>query len=388
MPKAKAITSLAGLIDTDMDEDTQISEVGAMPTPDSNQENAAPAKKSRAKRKGVVQKVTKAKAPAQRASGAAPAVKKPASKKPRAKKAPLQEHKNQDIGNDTEEVDESNGQAQDELDDIESIVSVDEPVILRMQATKRQNTKANVAPKAKSVAQQVKATEKDGEFEYTPTAVRQNKPATKSSTHPSKATVNKRQLEVESQQKVIPETQPQPMDVDQLESVVPDAEDEDDPAPQSVFRQASHARATSRQRQNPVIRRRAGSASDMERTAGDPSTRRKLGEMTKRFENLDLKYRNLREVGIKEAEANFEKLKEQTEAKTKGRDCPRYRVTTTLTVCSHKRITIVTEKGIGHTEGDRPGISRPAEATYSQRRGAIQGTSQCKPALYGTSRSP
>jgi hypothetical protein len=40
--------------------------------------------------------------------------------------------------------------------------------------------------------------------------------------------------------------------------------------------------------------------------------------MTKKFENLELKYKNLREIGVKEAEANFERLKTQSEERTKG----------------------------------------------------------------------
>lgn len=46
--------------------------------------------------------------------------------------------------------------------------------------------------------------------------------------------------------------------------------------------------------------------------------RRKLGDMTKKLENLELRYHNLREVGILEAEKNFERLRTQSEAKAKG----------------------------------------------------------------------
>ena len=60
------------------------------------------------------------------------------------------------------------------------------------------------------------------------------------------------------------------------------------------------------------FRRRAGSASDTER--GDPNLRRKLGDITRRFENVDLKYQNLKEVGINEANANMEKLRRQCDA--------------------------------------------------------------------------
>lgn len=74
--------------------------------------------------------------------------------------------------------------------------------------------------------------------------------------------------------------------------------------------------STSRPCQENVFRRRAGSASDTERAGGDPSLRRKLGDVTRKFENIDLKYRNLKDVGILEANANMEKLRKQCEATT------------------------------------------------------------------------
>ncbi|RMZ87635.1 hypothetical protein DV736_g5143, partial [Chaetothyriales sp. CBS 134916] len=63
-----------------------------------------------------------------------------------------------------------------------------------------------------------------------------------------------------------------------------------------------------------VKTRRAASASDTER--GDPGLRRKLGDITRKFENVELKYRNLKEVGIGEANANMEKLRQRSEAST------------------------------------------------------------------------
>ena len=66
------------------------------------------------------------------------------------------------------------------------------------------------------------------------------------------------------------------------------------------------------------FRRRAGSASDSERYGGEPQLRRKLGDMTRKYENVDSKYRSLREVGIAQADANVERLKKQCEATTAG----------------------------------------------------------------------
>ncbi|KAM0438875.1 hypothetical protein ACHAPT_001636 [Fusarium lateritium] len=46
------------------------------------------------------------------------------------------------------------------------------------------------------------------------------------------------------------------------------------------------------------------------------SLRRRLGELSKKYESLDMRHRDLREVGVKEAERNFERLKKQAEERT------------------------------------------------------------------------
>lgn len=51
---------------------------------------------------------------------------------------------------------------------------------------------------------------------------------------------------------------------------------------------------------------------------GEPALRRKLGEMTQKFESLDQKHRDLKEVAVREAERNFDRLKKQTDEKSKG----------------------------------------------------------------------
>ncbi|KAJ3532548.1 hypothetical protein NM208_g8395 [Fusarium decemcellulare] len=49
---------------------------------------------------------------------------------------------------------------------------------------------------------------------------------------------------------------------------------------------------------------------------GDASLRRRLGDLTKKYESLEMRHRDLREVGVKEAERNFERLKKQAEERT------------------------------------------------------------------------
>ncbi|KAK4140643.1 chromosome segregation protein Csm1/Pcs1-domain-containing protein [Dichotomopilus funicola] len=53
---------------------------------------------------------------------------------------------------------------------------------------------------------------------------------------------------------------------------------------------------------------------------GDPALRRRLGEVTQKFENLEHRYRDLKEVAVRDAERNFDKLKKQSEEKSKAAD--------------------------------------------------------------------
>jgi hypothetical protein len=63
-------------------------------------------------------------------------------------------------------------------------------------------------------------------------------------------------------------------------------------------------------------RRRGGSASDTER--GDPNLRRKLGDITRKYENIEVKYRSLKDAGVSEANANIEKIRKQCDATTQA----------------------------------------------------------------------
>ncbi|KAK6214438.1 hypothetical protein LQW54_004345 [Pestalotiopsis sp. IQ-011] len=56
---------------------------------------------------------------------------------------------------------------------------------------------------------------------------------------------------------------------------------------------------------------RTMSASDG--SSADPAIRRQLGDLTRKYENLEAKYRDLRDIGVKEAEINYDRLKKQGE---------------------------------------------------------------------------
>lgn len=102
----------------------------------------------------------------------------------------------------------------------------------------------------------------------------------------------------------IPETQPiQALD-DSIEEEQPDElpSYENRAVASSIQRQERYAVPFS-------ANRRPVAASDSE--LSDPALRRRIGELTRKCENLEAKYRDLRDIGVKEAERNYDKLKKQ-----------------------------------------------------------------------------
>ena len=152
----------------------------------------------------------------------------------------------------------------------------------------------------------------DGEFQYTPTGNRETKAKARAGRRHIGMTGQRSPVE-SSHTRVIPDTQQDDVSVTQ-EPV----DDEEVHAPQSAYRRSNNATIIGKQRQPPPSRRRAPSASDTERAAGDPALRRRLGEMTRKYENMDQKYQSLRDTRMTEAESNYEKLRKQSETNTKG----------------------------------------------------------------------
>lgn len=325
MPKVKAkpVSSLSGLVDSYMEDDAL--NMDAFPTPESNQENDGSAKKKGRPAKATAKKSSKSKAPGRRTSGNPIAPKKaPPKKKATAKRVPLKEQTNVQQAEDTEEVDEFVGERDEDME-VDELVEAKQPAKRKAPAKKagkqsKKNPVEQMTVVEEKPDEQPKAVEKDGEFEYTPTANRQTRRSGRPGAQKPKANMRQTSVEPRRQERVIPETQVA-MEIDQSEPLEEDIEEEDgDAVPQSVFRRTNNARDNTRRHLPVVARRRAGSASDNERGGNDPATRRKLGEMTTKFEKLDMKYRTLREEGIKEANVNFEKYKMQSQANAKGKD--------------------------------------------------------------------
>ncbi|KUJ16863.1 uncharacterized protein LY89DRAFT_707311 [Mollisia scopiformis] len=294
MPKLKKST-LSGLVDSDSD-DAQF--LDAMPTPDSAAENKAPGKKARGRPKVAPTKVTKTKAPARRTSGRLVAKAKAQAAAPTKSKRPaLKDKTNQQYASETEEVDDFD--ANDDL--VMDGMEVEETVVAMKPTKPRVTKKKAAAPRSKAVKDTSRT---DYSLEdITPVA-----PVVKSRVTKRKAPVKKDVPPEPSPEKVIMETQVQQMEAD-------DADEEVEETITKSINVVARPRSQSRPRQHSAHRRRAGSASDTERN--DPALRRKLGEMTKKYENLQLKYSDLREIGLKEAERNCERIKKNSEEKTK-----------------------------------------------------------------------
>jgi hypothetical protein len=300
MPKTKqAHSTLSGLVDSDS-EDAQF--VEAMPTPDSAAENRAPGKKTRGRPKMAPAKVIKAKAPSRRTSGRLTSKTKTNPTATSKNKRPaLTDKTNQQYASETEEVEDF-----DPNEDVDMGGQDMEDSVISVKQAKSKTTKKKAMTAGRGKASEEIST-MNNSIDATPEAPRAQSRALK------KNGLSRKEIAADSSpEKVVMETQVPRMDIDA------DAE-EDEIVEKTITKtahNASRARSDSRHRQPSLQRRRARSASDTERN--DPALRRKLGEVTKKYENLHLKYQDLREIGLKEAERNFERLKKQSEERTKS----------------------------------------------------------------------
>lgn len=310
MPKRKAVSKLSGLIDSDDEDDIQMSGGEA---PAAEVEEGPPAKKAKGRPKAAAAtKPTKRKP---RKTVTAPITRR---KKPPAKQAveePQDEDEEQESEGDdvnvttvpeTQHKPEEDDVSADELESPKTVPALREPSPAKPPAKR---TRARAAKKV---------TVDDG-FEYTPTGTRQIKPdeiqkedgvTKKPGTRGRKATTKAKEVN-----EAPPEEEEHVSEVD--ETTFPDEglQHEQEPAPSpSKSRVNGNVGVKGQASRKP----KAGKTSDNETAGNEPALRRKLGEMTKKFENLDAKYRNLREVGVVEANANFEKLRKQCEVTTAG----------------------------------------------------------------------
>ncbi|KAF7931554.1 uncharacterized protein EAE98_004290 [Botrytis deweyae] len=295
-------STLAGLIRSDSEDDHLVERTMSK---QQLKDNTA-AKKARGRPKTAPSKVTKIKSPARRTSGRINGKPTPESS-PQAKRGrknvqAAKINRQKDTGKEAEQIDETEDVTMgdvasgDELDgEVTAPKQVEAKATKKPTATRGRATKT-VDPEPEIAEEIVAAVGKKGRPGRKGKAKVQEEPV----------------VEQGSPEKVIQETQAQETEVEMDEDI--EELEQEDSIPE-VKRKGSRSHNDSRRRQMSVSRHRAGSASDTERN--EPAVRRRLGELSKKLEHVEVKYQDLREVGVKEAEKTFDRYKKAAEEKTK-----------------------------------------------------------------------
>lgn len=288
---------------------------GIMPTPDSGTENKDPTGKKKpggskaAAPTANTSKSKPSKPRRRRASGvnvlgpkraAASKKTKATSKRPALKEKEIP-NTQPETGNDTEDV-----------DDFDDLAIAQDPgsgghMPTPASVTRQSAKKPDLAQKPEDEKPKGRREKIRNSIEEIP----ETQQVVTASSNMSKAPSKRPRKPKPAKHETIPETQPEPMDVDP--SQVEDDLQQNDMRPPSKDKSRPRTRAPSAQR------RRAGSISDTERVGKDTALKRKYNDMMRKFENLQAKYDTLRDVGIVEAQSNFQKLKKQTDESTQGK---------------------------------------------------------------------
>ena len=291
---------ISDLLDTDMEDSTNFIDENSILSSASQASSHAPTSNKGGRSKTTKNRVMKPKA-APRKNKASPqqAAKKPSKRTTGAKRKALEEHVNGHPSRSDHHTTATGKMGDVSEDELESPKTLGEQRLEAAAKPKGNKTKKAAAKKEMEEQEEVDQTPTVARSSNLQSGVRKDVP--KVITKPAAVSRSK-----QVNRPVIPESQPEPMDTET------EGQDQSELAP---LPPKGRARVGSSHRQDSTFRRRAGSASDTER-GGDPNLRRKLGDVTRKFENIDLKYRNLKEVGITEANANMEKLRKQCEATT------------------------------------------------------------------------
>ncbi|KAL4889550.1 chromosome segregation protein Csm1/Pcs1-domain-containing protein [Aspergillus ambiguus] len=296
MPKRKATSKLSGLIGSD---DEDLMHVNGAQARDSE----PPAKKQRGRPRS---KSVEAKPPPaqNKRSSTAPVPEEPATRRstrrgrPKGSRSSGQSEVQETIEETQAPEEHTLEAAQQDLED--APVSSDElegPQNARKAAKSAKPTKSTGARRGRKPSVE-KHIQTDGEFEYTPTSVRQIKPAEKPN---GKSEPSKREEMFEREKPA----------VDAVDETM--VQEEPDEPPLSVS-PTKRTHSFGRMLQSSPSKRHLAAAE--ERPTGEPELRRRIGDLTKKCDSLENHYRNLKEIGIVEANANAKKLRKQCEAMT------------------------------------------------------------------------
>ncbi|KAJ6104380.1 hypothetical protein N7523_010700 [Penicillium sp. IBT 18751x] len=300
MPKRKAPTQLSALAGSDDEDLMQITEHESAPFPDASDEPPVKRRRGRPRTSNETAAETKNTRGKKQASeppsqDEAAAAKRPVRRgRPRGSSRTADNSAGQERAAVTQEpMDEEDSNDQENEDPMATkgtktsrAATKTKPAAAATATATATATAARRRARASSVAKQT-----DGEFEYTPTRAAQ---------------VQQVQREPEVLDSQMQEAEPE---ID--ESVLLDP-----PTRYASSSLVKHARAR-------MANVRTHNASPNKRQSSygveqgvDPDLRRRIGDLTKKHEGLESKYRNLREIGIVEANANMEKLRKQCESIT------------------------------------------------------------------------
>ena len=310
--RTKAATSLLGMVGSDDEQDN----VDLATAGDFSQENHHPSATVKTATKTRVTRKTK---PASRRLSAGKS--KVTAARKTAKRAPLKAQNN--ASNDEEVAEPGNDAIED--DTTSAVASTKRSETIK-DPPKRKGRPPKKAPQIEIEEAPALTTQtsvlKDGEFEYTPTRalqtsksrVRAKKSAPKQAPAPAEPPFPASQLENELMELDVNAPPSSPLSLHSSADL-----DLDLPFTEAAARSTVHSSSFQPQPWAAIIgtsnpRKRTHSvASAGSNTDSDPNLRRKLGDITNKYAALETRYRNLREVGIKEAEANFERLKKTTD---------------------------------------------------------------------------
>lgn len=307
MAPRSALANISFTVDSASEDEMTHDELNALPTPDSNTENKAPTRKARGtaaqlKKSAPATKVPAKGRPATRraSSSSMLAVKQGATL---AKQAPVKSgrkalaERKVANGSDTEEV--------EEFEEDEAVPQVKPIKRGRPPVKKVQEEEAVAAPARAKKGRKASAKE--------PAANKEAKTKTAAQLRNSKRALD---LNHESGHVAVPESQPG-LDADLMdieESIEMDKIPESmPPPPRPSARRAQAQPSKVRQASNGI--RRTGSVSDSER---DPVLRRKVGDLTRKLEAMNVKYDALKEAASVGKDSNFEQLKKRTDQTMKG----------------------------------------------------------------------
>ncbi|PGG97570.1 hypothetical protein GX51_07265 [Blastomyces parvus] len=337
MPKRKATSKLSGLVDDDLEDDLLMNGGGEHAHDEDTDTAPPPTKRARAgrPRSTATKATTAAKATTRKARSTAvvgPKRGRPArgTTTRAGRKSPgdtEEAHETADTSFSRESdqgkyVDDELQPEQDHPSDDE----LDSPGTTARGAT-RLGSRTKTGPQLKKGPGK-RVTIDDG-FEYTPMGSRhpkpskqlaEEKPAIKPMTRRKKPVVEPELEEQQEEEEEAEEEEEEEEEEGEGEEEEPE-EQNHYPLARSISRSPikgpTNGHLQYKTTQKTSQRRKAGgTASDIEKGDSEATLRRKLGDMTQKNENIDMKYRNLREVGILEANSNVEKLRKQCEANT------------------------------------------------------------------------